>query len=66
MVKPILKLKMSFIDLKNLFNKMQADNHNVKKSVTTNEKYILRKMGLYFNSLKSIFIQHNILYIFLL
>ena len=48
MVKTILKLKMSFIDVKNMFNKMQTDNHNVKKSVTTKEKFILRKMGLMF------------------
>ena len=48
MVKTILKLKMSFIDVKNMFNKMQTDNHNVKKSVTTKEKFILTKMGLMF------------------
>ena len=29
-----------------MFNKMQTDNHNFSKNVTTNEKYILRKMGL--------------------
>ena len=52
MVKPILKLKMSFIDIKNMFNKIQTDNHNVKKSVTTKEKYILRKMSFMFQSTK--------------
>ena len=32
----------------NMFNKIQTDNHNLEKNVTTNEKYILRKMGLKF------------------
>ena len=28
-----------------MFNRIQTDNHNLEKNVTTNEKYILRKMG---------------------
>ena len=31
-----------------MFNKIQTDNQNLEKNVTTNEKYILRKMGLKF------------------
>ena len=27
------------------FSKMQTDNYNLNKNVTTSEKYILRKMG---------------------
>ena len=33
----------------NMFDKVQADNHNLRKNVTTDEKYILRKMGLKFH-----------------
>ena len=32
-------------------NKMQTDNHNLRKNVTTNEKYILRKKGLKFRKI---------------
>ena len=32
----------------NMFDKVKNDNHNLKKNVTTNEKKILRKMGLKF------------------
>ena len=32
-----------------MFNKMQTDNHNFRKNITINEKYILRKMGLKFD-----------------
>ena len=32
-------------------NKMQTDNHNLRKNVTTNEKYILRKKGLKFGKI---------------
>ena len=28
---------------------MQTDNHNFRENITTNEKYILRKMGLNFH-----------------
>ena len=31
-----------------MLNKMQIDNHNFRKNITTNEKYILRKMRLKF------------------
>ena len=34
-----------------MFNKMQTDNHNFRKNITTNEKYILRKMGLNFHKI---------------
>ena len=67
MVKPILKLKMSFIDIKNMFNKIQTDNHNVKKSVTTKEKYILRKMSFMFQSTKvNTYATKHFIYIFVI
>ena len=67
MVKPILKLKMSFIDIKNMFNKIQTDNHNVKKSVTTKEKYILRKMSFMFQSTKvNTYTTKHFIYIFVI
>ena len=31
-----------------MFSKMQTDNHNFKKNVTANEKYVVRKMSLKF------------------
>ena len=31
-----------------MFNKMQIVNHNLRENVTTNEKYIPRKMSLKF------------------
>ena len=32
-------------------DKMQTDNHNLRKNVTTNEKQILRKIGLMFQKI---------------
>ena len=34
-----------------MFNKMQTDNDNLKKHVTTKENYILEKMGLKFHKI---------------
>ena len=36
-----------------MFNKMQADNHDLRKNVTASEKKILRKMGLNFHKVAS-------------
>ena len=34
-----------------MFEKLQTDNHNLKKNVTMNEKKILKKMGLKFHKI---------------
>ena len=32
--------------------KMQADNHNYRENIATDQKYVLRKMGLKFENSK--------------
>ena len=34
-----------------MFNKTLTDNHNLRKNVTTNEKQILKKVGLNFHKI---------------
>ena len=49
-----------------MFDKMQTDNHNLVKDVTTNEKYILRKMALKFQFPKfNIYAKWHFIYVLL-
>ena len=47
--------------------KIQTDNHNFRKNVTTDKKYTLRKMGLKFKIPSSTFFaKYNFIYFLLL
>ena len=43
-IKPCLKIR-------NVTDNVKADNHNFRTNVTTNEKHILRKIGLKFRKI---------------